>query len=114
MALIIQGMLLLWYILTAASLMVLIWDLTSNTPAMGVMKLAWILVVLYTGPVGLVLYLLACRQPLPGTHEQFIAPHWKQAVGSMMHCVAGDATGIILAAAVVFHFGPRPSCFLCR
>lgn len=105
MAPMIQGMLLLWYILTAGSLIVLIWDLLYNTPAMRVMKLAWILIILYTGPVGLVLFLLACRQPLPGTHEQFIAPHWKQAVGSMMHCVAGDATGIILAAAVVYHFG---------
>ena len=105
MAAMIQGMLLIWYILTAASLIVLIWDLLSNTPAMGVMKLAWVLIILYTGPVGLVLFLLACRQPLPGTHEQFIAPHWKQAIGSMMHCVAGDATGIILAAAIVYHFG---------
>jgi hypothetical protein len=101
----IKGMLLVWYILTAGSLIVVTWDLLSNTPTLWVMKLAWILIILYTGPVGLVLYLLACRQPLPGTHEQFIAPHWKQAIGSMMHCVAGDATGIILAAAIVFHFG---------
>jgi hypothetical protein len=101
----VKGMLLIWYILTAGSLMFVIWDLLYTTPAMWVMKLAWILIILYTGPVGLVLYLLACRQPLPGKHEQFIAPHWKQAIGSMMHCVAGDATGIILAATIVFHFG---------
>lgn len=69
------------------------------------MKLAWVLIILYTGPIGLFLYLLSCRQPLPGTHAEFIRPHWKQAVGSMMHCVAGDATGIILSAAIVFHFG---------
>jgi hypothetical protein len=101
----ISGMLLVWYILTAGSLIFVIFDLLYQTPAMWVMKLAWVLIILYTGPVGLFLYLLACRQPLPGTHEQFIAPHWKQAVGSMMHCVAGDATGIILAAALVYHFG---------
>ncbi len=105
MASMISGMLLLWYILTAGSLIFLIWDLIFNTPAMWVMKLAWVLIVLYTGPVGLFLYLLACREPLPGTHEQYITPHWKQAIGSMMHCVAGDATGIILAAAIVYHFG---------
>jgi len=101
----ITGMLLVWYILTAGSLIFVIWDLLYQTPAMGVMKLAWILIIVYTGPVGLFLYLLACRQPLPGTHEQFITAHWKQAIGSMMHCVAGDATGIILAAAIVYHFG---------
>jgi hypothetical protein len=101
----ITGMLLVWYILTAGSLIFVIFDLLYQTPTMWVMKLAWILIILYTGPVGLFLYLLACRQPLPGTHDQFITPHWKQAIGSMMHCVAGDATGIILAAALVYHFG---------
>jgi hypothetical protein len=101
----VAGVLLLWYVLTAASLVVLLIDLATNTPAMGVMKLAWVLIVLYTGPIGLGLFLLACRQPLPGSHDRFIAAPWKQAVGSLMHCVAGDATGIILAAAVVFHFG---------
>ena len=97
----ISGMLLLWYILTAGSLIFLIWDLSHNTPTMGVMKLAWVLIVLYTGAIGLFIYLLSCRQPMPGTHDQFINSHWKQSVGSLMHCVAGDATGIILAAAVV-------------
>jgi len=50
-------------------------------------------------------YLLSCRQPLPGTHDAFIAAHWKQSVGSLAHCLAGDATGIILAAALTYRFG---------
>ncbi len=99
------GVLLLWFILTAASLLFVIYDLEKNTPAMGVMKLAWGLIVLYTGPVGLFIYLLSCRQPMPGTHDVYIAAHWKQSVGSLMHCVAGDATGIILGAIVTFHLG---------
>ncbi len=82
----------------------LIWDLYTNTPAGRVMKMAWILVVFYTGPIGLLLYLLSCRQPLPGTHDAFIATHWKQATGSLLHCVAGDATGIIISAVVVYRF----------
>jgi hypothetical protein len=95
----------MWYILTVGSLLFLIWDLATNTPASKVMKLAWVLVVFYTGPVGLILYFLSCRQPLPNTHAQFIFPHWKQAVGSLLHCVAGDATGIIISAIVVYNFG---------
>ena len=87
-----HGMLILWYALTAASLAFVIWDLFTNTPTLWVMKLAWILIILYTGPVGLILYLLACRQPMPVTHDQFISAHWKQSVGSMMHCVAGAAS----------------------
>lgn len=101
----IEGALALWYLLVAGSLVLLLWDLFTNTPTGNVMKLAWVLVVLYTGPVGLVLYLLSCRQHLPGTHDAFIQSHWKQATGSLLHCVAGDATGIIFSAAIVYHFG---------
>ncbi len=36
----------------------------------------------------------------PGTHEEFIAPLWKQSVGSIIHYFAGDATGIIVAATI--------------
>lgn len=97
------GALVLWYVLTGLSLIFLIYDLETNTPAQWVMKLAWILIVLYTGPLGLFIYMLSCREPLPGTHDMFIAAHWKQSVGSLMHCVAGDATGIILGAIVTYH-----------
>ncbi len=100
----ITGMILLWFILTALSALYVAYDLLTNTPAMGVMKSGWVLVVLYTGPVGLFIYLLSCREPLPGTHERFIAPLWKQAVGSTIHCLAGDATGIILAAVITSRF----------
>ncbi len=101
----ILGGLTIWYILTAGALIFLIWDFLTNTPTGTVMKLAWILVVIYTGPIGLFIYLLSCRQPLPNTHDAFIAARWKQATGSLLHCVAGDATGIIISAAIVFHFG---------
>lgn len=101
----ILGGLTIWYILTAGALIFLIWDFLTNTPTGKVMKLAWILVVIYTGPIGLFIYLLSCRQPLPNTHDAFIAARWKQATGSLLHCVAGDATGIIISAAIVYHFG---------
>lgn len=57
------------------------------------------------GPLALLLYVLADKEPRPGEHEQFIRPLWKQGVGSTIHCVAGDATGIILAAAVTAILG---------
>ncbi|MGE5174401.1 MAG: DUF4396 domain-containing protein [Betaproteobacteria bacterium] len=100
----ITGIITVWFILTALSALFVTHDLLTNTPAMGVMKLGWVLVVLYTGPVGLFIYLLSCREPLPGTHELFVAPLWKQAVGSTIHCLAGDATGIILAAVITSWF----------
>ncbi len=100
----IDGFLLCWYLLTALSLLFLIYDQLTNTPSMRVMGLAWLLVILYTGPIGLFFYLVSCRQPLPDTHDAFIAAHWKQALGSEIHCVAGDATAIIVAAAILHYF----------
>ena len=72
---------------------------------MSVMKWGWVLVTLYTGPVGGALYVLSCQEPRPGAHEDFVRPLWKQALGSSIHCMAGDATGVILAAAVTAALG---------
>jgi hypothetical protein len=100
-----DGVLLLWFILTGLSLIFVVWDSITNTPVSWVQKLAWILVTAYTGPFGLFLFLLSCRNPAPGLHDPFTKAHWKQSVNSEMHCLAGDATGIILAAFVVSYFG---------
>lgn len=100
----IDGILIFWFILTGLSLIYITYDLIFITPEATVMKWGWWLVTLYAGPVGLFFYLLACKEPMPGTHEAFIAPHWKQALGSMVHCLAGDVTGIIIAAIVLAFF----------
>ena len=87
-----------WFALTAVSVAFVAWDLFARTPEMPVMKWGWILVTLYIGPVAAVIYWLSCREPKPGSHDKFVAPLWKQSVGSLIHCMAGDATGIIFAA----------------
>jgi len=96
----IDGALVLWFGLTALSVVFAAYDLATRTPEMRVMKWGWILVIFYTGPIGLFVYLLSCREPLAGTHAEYVAPLWKQAVGSTIHCVAGDATGIIAGALI--------------
>lgn len=96
----IDGALVLWFGLTIPAALFAAYDLAVRTPAMTVMRWGWVLVILYTGPVGLFVYLLSCREPLPGTHAEYVAPLWKQAVGSTIHCVAGDATGILLGAVI--------------
>lgn len=68
------------------------------------LKWGFVIVTLYTGPVGLVLYLWSCREPLPGTHEEYVRARWRQVVGSTMHCVAGDGIEILVAAAVTAPF----------
>src|SRR3546814_5015237 len=69
------------------------------------MKWGLVLVTLYMGPLGLMLEVSADKEPRHGEHEAFIRPLWKQGVGCTVHCVAGDATGIIVAAVIVALIG---------
>ena len=94
-----------WFVLAGASTIYVGWDQFRNNPEPLVMKWGFILVTLYMGPIGLLLYVLADKEPRPGEHEEFVRPLWKQGAGSTIHCVAGDATGIILAAAITASVG---------
>ncbi|MDQ6801560.1 MAG: multicopper oxidase domain-containing protein [Acidobacteriota bacterium] len=94
-----------WFLLAFASTIYVGVDQYRNNPEPKVMQWGFILVTLYMGPIALLLYVLADKEPRPGQHESFIKPLWKQGAGSTIHCVAGDATGIILAAAVTAALG---------
>lgn len=100
----IQGVMLLWFIQVALSVAFVAVDI-RRTPESTVMKWGFVVVTLFMGPIGLFLYLVACREGLPGTHAQYVRPRWKQVVGSTMHCVAGDGIGILVAAAVTTALG---------
>jgi FtsP/CotA-like multicopper oxidase with cupredoxin domain len=97
--------LIVWFVLAIASTAYVAFDQFNGNPEPTVMKWGFILVTLYMGPFGLLLYVLADKEPRPGEHERFTSPLWKQGIGSTIHCVAGDATGIILAAAVTALMG---------
>lgn len=94
-----------WFTLTIVSVTYVAFDAIKNNPELTVMKWGWVLVTLYMGPIGAALYVLSCKEPRPFTHEEFIKPLWKQAMGSTIHCVAGDATGIIAAATITALLG---------
>ncbi len=97
--------LLVWFLLAFACALYVAIDQYRHNPEPPVMKWGFILVTLYMGPIGLLLYVLADKEPRPGEHEAFIKPLWKQGIGSTIHCVAGDATGIVLAAAITALLG---------
>jgi hypothetical protein len=86
----IDGAMLVWFALTAMSVAFVAFDIRS-TPESIVLKWGFVLVTLYTGPFGAFFYVLGCREPLPGMHEQCVAARWRQVLGSTMHCVAGTA-----------------------
>jgi hypothetical protein len=95
-----------WFALAAVSVGYVVWDnFVRRNPEPIVMRWGWVLVTLYMGPVALALYVLSDKEPQPGEHEEFVRPLWKQGVGSAVHCVAGDATGIIIAAVIVTSLG---------
>ncbi len=92
-----DGVMLLWFLLAAVSLLFVAVDIRT-TPESPVMKWGFVLLTAYTGVVGAFLYVLGCREPLPGLHERYIAARWRQTLGSTMHCVAGDGVGILAGA----------------
>src|SRR6201985_3835091 len=88
---------LLWFVLTAAALRFVPIDIRT-TPEPPVLKWGFVLLTAYTGVIGAFLYVLGCREPLPGLHERYVAARWRQTLGSTMHCVAGDGVGILAGA----------------
>ena len=99
-----DGVILLWFVLAALAVAFVAIDI-RNTPESPVLKWGFVLLTAYTGVVGAFLYVLGCRELLPGTHEQSIAARWRQTLGSTMHCVAGDGVGILVGAVLSSLFG---------
>jgi hypothetical protein len=94
-----DGVMLLWFILTALSVLYVAIDILS-TPEATVMKWGFVILTCFAGPLGAFFYVLGCREPLPGTHEQYVSARWRQVLGSTMHCAAGDGLGIVAGAAI--------------
>lgn len=94
------GAMLLWWILTIPSFLFVVIDIWRTTPESAVLKWAFVILTAFTGPLGAFFYVLGCREPLLGTHEQYVGARWRQVLGSTMHCVAGDGIGIIVGAAI--------------
>ena len=90
-----DGVILLWFVLAALAVAFVAIDIRNT-----VLKLGFVLLTAYTGIVGAFLYVLGCREPLRGAHEQYTAARWRQTLGSTMHCVAGDGVGILVGAVV--------------
>lgn len=62
-----EGIMLLWFLLTGLSVLYVAIDIRA-TPESPVLKWGFILLTAYIGPFGAFLYVLGCREPLPGLH----------------------------------------------
>jgi len=93
------GAMLLWFVLTVPSIAFVAIDI-RRTPESAVLKWGFVILTVFTGPIGAFFYVLGCREPLPGLHEAYVSATWRQVLGSTMHCAAGDGLGIIAGAAI--------------
>lgn len=94
----------IWFALTALAVAYVAYDQfkggpehTEHSLAMKTMRWGWVLVILYTGPFGFIVYWLLHRAPARPTPKPSKPSLWEQSVDSTIHCVAGDATGILVA-----------------
>jgi hypothetical protein len=85
-----DGVMLLWFLLTAASVLFVVIDIRT-TPESTVLKWGFVLLTAYTGVVGAFLYVLGCREPSPActsaTPPCAGDRHWDR------RCIASPATG---------------------
>lgn len=111
---ILDGVMLLWFIQVAIAVAFVAVDI-HTTPEATVMKWGFVIITAFSGLFGALLYVFSCREPLPGTHELYVAAKWRQVVGSTMHCVAGDGIGILAAAVITSRLGlPMWADVLCE
>ena len=86
-----------WLILAAGSVVILIWRFTHGTRVLWRLRLVWVLIVAFFGPLGLMSYSYSHRQPLRSSDLQAALASWKGALGETMFGVVGYAIGIALA-----------------
>ena len=88
-----KRLLLAWLVLTAGSLIILAWDLARVKEAPWWIGLAWALVTVLFGPLGLLGYLRLYRRP--GRQ----ASNWLRALGASMYSVTGNAAALMFVIA---------------
>ncbi len=99
-----------WYSLGVVGAAWIVYDTrTNNRHVTRVLKVAWPTVTLFFSIIGLVLYIWSCRPQYRGRkrgaeaqaiHVSYTSDRWKKVVGSVAHCVGGDALGIVTAMVV--------------
>ena len=99
----------IWFALTALAVAYVAYDQFKTGPgrkqsslAVKTMRWGWVLITLYTGIFALIAYWFLNRTSVGEMPEP---PLWKQTIESTIHCVAGDATGILIATVVTILLG---------
>lgn len=70
-----------WLGIAVLSAAYMAWGEFRGNPEPAVMKWGFVLITLYMGPIGLLLYVMADKEPAPGTHETFVHPFLETGCG---------------------------------
>ncbi len=98
-AVMIDRLMLVWFVLVAGSFLYVAWDLWSKAKVTKGAKLNWLLAVLFLGPLGILAYFLSYRKvALSESNSKTI---WKRAIGSTVLGVAGNIVGIVGAIGIL-------------
>lgn len=89
-----------WGAAVAASLALLVRDLArTNRGIAPLMKGVWFLTVLYSGPLGLLIYWTTGRRQIP--RDSVWRRGWRSVAHCYSGCGAGEVTGVTLAAGIL-------------
>lgn len=88
-----------WIITMLPCLIFVIYDLaTKNGHLMSLMKLVWVLTVLYSGPLGLAIYFFSGRKEIGDDGL------WRRSFRSVAHCYSGCGMGEIVGVVIATSF----------
>jgi cephalosporin-C deacetylase-like acetyl esterase len=100
---VLDRLLLIWLLLTAGSLGFLIWDMWRTAIPWGIRPI-WLLVVLFFGLLGLLVYLVSYRQPGRAVDLKTALTISKRALGSTVWSVAGNLVGGVLTFGIILAY----------
>jgi len=84
-----------WLLAVLISTALLLWDIRQhNSQTMGLMRVVWILTVVYAGPLGLWVYWFSGRRQIPRDSV------WRRGWRSVAHCYSGCGAGEIIGVLV--------------
>jgi hypothetical protein len=83
--------------MAAGSVAILIWRFTHGTRVFWSLRMVWVSIVAFFGPLGLMSYSYYCQQSLRSPNMQAAIAKWKRAFGDTMFSVVGHSIGIALA-----------------
>jgi hypothetical protein len=98
---VIDLLLLVWLLLTLAALMIYFWEVTHGRITSWGMRLFWLLALIVAGPLTLLVYILAYRQPLRSPHPETALNTARRALGSALIGAIGYTVGMVLAGFII-------------